>query len=364
MRVHLVTDCLCTGGGLEHIFQVARGLPDIRFTVFGKPGNAAHRFESLKNVEICGDGYKPALVLQRKPDLVHIHHLKPLLAFYSNPYRQYKVPILFTAHGLHIHKYEFMPGPVARLKYNLRFFLEKRLLKRADGIIAVSREDRVFMESRYGLTDVVYLTNGIDTAGIEPKTLSRNELRSKLNFPPDAFLFLTVARFDFQKGYDILLKAIHVLRNFLENRNVSFISVGGGDTFGEMRKMAAQLSISSYLNFLGERRDVYDIIQAADVFLLPSRWEGLPIVLLEAGLLETPVLASSTYGNREIIGQTNGILFDNLNVSDLAAKIKGVVNGDYDLAAHAAGLAAEVRHHYNLDNMLAGLHRLYRSLTD
>jgi glycosyltransferase involved in cell wall biosynthesis len=364
MRVHLVTDQLSTGGGLEHMYQIVRGMPDIQFGLFGQAGSGAGRFDNLDNVKICDRGFAPALVLQQKPDLVHIHHLRPLLSFFQNPLRRYKVPILFTAHGLHIHKYEFMPGLKARLKYLLRFCLEKYLFRRPDRIVAVSREDHGFLEVRYLLNNVGYLTNGIDAAGIGSATLTRKQLRQKLQLPAGAFLFVTVARFDFQKGYDILLEAVRAIKPFIEKRGVRFVWVGEGDEFDRLRQKADEWSVSKHIDFLGERQDVYDIIRAADVFLLPSRWEGLPIVLLEAGLLKTPVLASATYGNREIIGQTNGVLFDNLSVPDLTDKIKRIVNNDYALSARAANLHIEIQHHYTLQNMLTGLRHIYHTLPD
>ena len=138
MYIHLVTDRFHLGGGLEHIYQVVKGFPDIQFRVFANGGDreAIDKFQSLDNVEINDRGYEPSLVLAQKPDLVHIHHLKPLFSFFKNPFRSYAVPVIYTAHGLHIHKFEFYHSFNSKLKYFLRFHLEKYLLPRARTVIA------------------------------------------------------------------------------------------------------------------------------------------------------------------------------------------------------------------------------------
>jgi glycosyltransferase involved in cell wall biosynthesis len=366
MRIHLVTDRFHLGGGLEHIYQVAKGLKEIQFGIFAKPGtnSAYEKFSNMKNVEICNQGYSPDIVMEKEPDLVHIHHLKPLAAFFKKPGKKYNIPIFYTAHGLHIRKYEFYGSISAKTKYFLRFQLEKRILPKAKRIIAVSREDKHFLEEKYRLKNVTYLTNGIDFSAIphdkgsgESKTL----LRKELNLPEDDFLFITVARFDFQKGYDILIKAIAKIKDTLERTktNCRFVFVGDGSEFAGMKVLSQCLSVSPYILFLGGRTDVYDILKAGDVFLLPSRWEGLPIVLLETGLLNVPVIASDTYGNREVIKEGNGILFKNLDIEALAQVIMEVLQNKYDLAAFVKNLFQEIQINYSLEKMLSGLREIY-----
>lgn len=365
MVIHLVTDRFHLGGGLEHIFQVAAGLKDIQFRIFGQPGQreAVEKFKALNNVEICDKGYQPSVVLENKPDLVHFHHLRPLLAFYKNPFRKSKIPVIFTAHGLHIHKYEFSRSRRrARVNYLLRFFLEKRLLAKVDKVIAVSREDKTFLEEKYGLKNVTYIANGIDFSGLELKTgefSDKKSLREKLSLPVEEFLFVTVARFHFQKGYDILIKAIALAREKLRERRVRFVFVGDGPELEPMKRLSRELGVFPFIVFLGARTDVYEILKAGDVFLLPSRWEGLPIVLLEAGYLKVPAAASDTYGNREIIKKDSGILFKNLDIGALAGVIREVLDNKYDLDSYSENLYNEVLADYNLEKMLVGLRKVY-----
>lgn len=362
MLVHIVTDYFSVGGGIEHIYQVVKGLKDIEFGIFAKHGSAVEKFADLGNAKVYPRGYHPGYVMAEQPDLVHIHHLRPLFSFYNIPFKRYKVPVIFTAHGLHIHKYEFSNQVSNKMKYFLRFFLERAILKKADKIIAVSREDLEFLREKYHLQNVVYLTNGIDFSGIRAFSGSnKKKLREELHLPLDQFLFVTVARFDFQKGYDILIKAISHLKELLEQKekDIRFLFVGNGREFEKMKALSRDLSVSPYISFLGERNDVYKILKASDVFLLPSRWEGLPIVLLETGLLQIPVLASETYGNREILKEGRGILFKNEDIKDLELKIRKVIEGSCDLNQYSRKLLREVESNYNLQKMITGLKKIY-----
>ncbi len=370
MLIHLVTDHFNVGGGLEHIYQIARGMKDIHFGIFARPGPAVQKFLGLENAAAYDLGYEPGYVLENNPDLVHIHHLRPLCSFFKKPFTRYRIPIIFTAHGLHIHKYEFSASLTNKIKYFLRFHLEKRIFKRASRIIAVSREDQGFLEHRYRLGSVEYLTNGIDFTGIDRITATKEVLRSELQLPTDHLLFITVARFDFQKGHDILIKAISLIKNELQQKHikkVKFIFVGHGPEFEKMKRLTQGLSVDQFITFLGEHQDVYQVhnmVKASDLFILPSRWEGLPIVLLETGRLKIPVLASDTYGNREILAPNRGrgILFKNGDPQDLAAKIIGIINGKYDLLQCSQNLYQEVSANYNLPKMLFSLKNLYHSL--
>jgi len=360
MLVHIVTDNFSTGGGIEHIFQIVKGLPELDFKIFAGAGDMLAKFSGLANVETCSRGYSPALVLKTKPDLIHIHHLRPLLAFYRNPLARYEVPVIYTAHGLHIHKYEFPCSVLNRLKYKLRFVLEKYLFVRADQVIAVSKADRDFIRNRYKLNHVRYIANGIDPSRLE-EVQSQRKIGDEFQLPAKRILFITVARFNFQKGYDVLIRAIALIRDFLKEKNAKFLLVGDGETLPEMKKMSEQLQVADLVRFSGTRTDVYSLMKSADVLILPSRWEGLPIVLLEAGLLKIPVIASDTYGNNELLGQARGVMFENENVRDLAEKIKRTLNGEYKLAYHADNFYHFVNNNYSVTKMLAGLHDTYAS---
>ncbi len=365
LRIALVTDAFKTGGGLEHIFQIAKGLPDFRFGVFARPGAAIKQFEQLPHVEIFTNGYRPNNILRFKPDLIHIHHLKPLLAFYINIFQKHKIPVVFTVHGVHLHKYEFQKGPKSKIAGLLRLRLEKYLLHQVNRIIAVSESDGRFIQTRYSVRNITVIPNGIDLDKPETaNSASIADIRKLYELPEDGFLFLTVARFDFAKGYDILVKAISHFRKDPPNRKVMFVFVGGGRRFAQIKQLADQHGLGDLIKFTGEIVPVDPLMKACNVFVLASRWEGLPLTLLEAGLNRMPVIASDTYGIREIIrhGKT-GLLFPNGDIGALSNLLLQTAEGKHNLPLLAENLFNLVRTEYGLKKNLEKVRDLYYEMS-
>lgn len=360
-RVALLTDRFVVGGGAEHIYQIARGMPEVEFGIFADGGDDTARLDGLLNVRLFRSGYAPREVLRFNPDLIHVHHLRPLARLFLNPLQRYRMPVYFTAHGLHIHQYEFRKGPANALKYHLRFQLERYLFHRVDKMVAVSQEDRQFLEAAYRVSGCEYIPNGIDGSGIDKITLGKTALRRELGVAEDAWLFLMVARFPFQKGHDVLLAAIARIRDALRERGVQFVLVGDkGQRFKEIRALAETLGISDLVHFTGSRDDVYHFMKAGDLLLLPSRWEGLPITLLEAAVCRLPMLVSDTYGNREIVThRQSGLMFENENSAELAGRMLEILDGRYDLTQLAEAACRHTLAQYALPDMLLRLRKLY-----
>jgi glycosyltransferase involved in cell wall biosynthesis len=319
MKIALVTDKFSTGGGLEHIFQVCLGMPDVEFFVFGKDGPAKEKFGDLKNVTVVTEGYSARAIKRCKPDLVHYHHLKPLLGW-AVP----AVKTLFTVHGVHLHKYEFRKGLVSRCLWFARMRLEKFLYHRIDTMITVSKDDAAYL-TRFHKVRSITVFNGISFAPIDAIVMDKASLRLKLGLPQDKQIFLSVARFDFPKGYDILICAIAVLKKNGQIEGKAFVFAGDGEGQAEMRALAKTLGVLEDILFLGRRTDVYELLKATDVFVLPSRWEGLPITLIEALVARTPAIASNTYGISTVYREVNANihLFENENIEELAALLAG-----------------------------------------
>lgn len=362
MRVHILTDRFSTGGGVEHIFQLVKGLDRIRFVIYGGPGEAQKKFAGLKNVSVCTTGHPPLKRISRMPDLIHFHHFKPLFRF-AVWRRTFPVPVIYTAHGLHVRKYRYKKGWLSRILYGVRFVLERKIFSRLDLIIAVSRADRRFLLDRYGISPkkIRYQPNGIPVpseAAADPEVSAK--IRKEWKAGPGTKVFITVARFDFQKGYDILLPAIHQVSHQWEPGSLLFVLAGDGEEYKKIRRTAGKLGINRWVRFLGRREDVYRLLAAADVYVLPSRWEGLPIGIIEAGTMGVPVIASDTCGNREMLADRRGILFKNQDSADLAVKITGVLENRYDLDRLMRNLRKEVTTRYSIDRMIAGTGRLYK----
>jgi glycosyltransferase involved in cell wall biosynthesis len=357
MKIALVIDSFSVGGGIINLSRLAKGMPDVEFGIFARKGKHVQLFKELENVTVFDKGYTPNYIASFKPDLVHINHLKPLLGWFGRTSPQ-PIPVIFTAHGLHVHKYEFQNGILSKMKLVLRKNLEKFLFKKCSNIVAVSKADKKYLENHYGLTNVVYLPNGIDPEIISGSTKRESNF---VNFSKNSFVFLTIARFDFQKGYDILIEAISLVNNSLPE-NVCFVLVGGGPLIDEIKSRVKQRGLERRVIFMGEKVNNHHLWTSAHAFILPSRWEGLPTVILEAGLYKKPVIASATYGNTELIehGKT-GLLFPNEDVAGLEKRILEAINNYKPFLKMGENLYHLVTQDYNIEKMISRYRQLYES---
>jgi len=129
----------------------------------------------------------------------------------------------------------------------------------------------------------------------------RADTRFSLELDDHVPVVLAAARHEYQKGLDVLLDATALIRR--SHPNVMVLLAGrDGNRTAALRYQATRLGLDGNVRFIGARDDVPDLLVAADVFVLPSRWEGLPGAVIEAIALETPVVATDLPGVREVLG--------------------------------------------------------------
>jgi len=132
-------------------------------------------------------------------------------------------------------------------------------------------------------------------------TERRTRVRDALGIGDEGPIVLAAARHEYQKGLDVLLDAISLIRR--DHPDVTLLLAGrDGNRTAALRYQATRLGLDDNVRFLGKRDDIPDLMVAADVFVLPSRWEGLPGAVIEAMALETPVVATDLPGVREVLG--------------------------------------------------------------
>jgi len=145
---------------------------------------------------------------------------------------------------------------------------------------------------------VAVILSGVDTHRFR-KPLIDSRLRIDLGINEDALVVGTVARLVQQKGHQFLLAAIpDILRVYPK---VCFLLVGEGKLRQALEAQARELGIERSVIFAGTRRDTRELLGLMDLFVLPSVWEGLGIVILEAMAVGVPVIASNVGGIPEIV---------------------------------------------------------------
>ena len=280
MRRAYLIDRDSVGGGMEYI----------RRQIAAHPHDECRVFASVRGE--CTAGRMNAW----GADVVHANHLKALVQLFRNPFTRPRGKVVFTVHGIHLRKFDFLPKTLPnRIKRFLRLSLERRLYRKCDELIALTETDAADIRRLYG-TDL--------PVRVEPNAVGADELTqsaASLRYPPETFAFACIARFDFQKGQDILLQAIAQAQDKLRAYGRRTLLIGGGPTLEDMKGLADTSGISDIVEFAGEIPDAGVYMTCAKKLVAPSRWEGMPYLLLEAVARGASVIASDCPGNRDVL---------------------------------------------------------------
>lgn len=193
---------------------------------------------------------------------------------------------------------------------------------------------------------MVAVVNGIDINRFVFNTNSRTALRHQLNLESKKML-LAVGRLDKPKDYPNLLNAIAQLVNTRKDFKV-FIA-GDGPLKSELLSLVKRLEITDFVEFLGVRRDIPELMSAADFFVLPSAWEGFGLVVAEAMACKRVVVATDCGGVKEVVG-SNGFLVEPKNNDLLAQALNEALNlSNAECAEIGAGARQRIMDHFSLD---------------
>lgn len=199
----------------------------------------------------------------------------------------------------------------------------RRNISQVNYCIAISSKikELAIQSSVVKANNISVINNGIDISKIKA-TIAKEKVRVSLGFKNQDILLIQVGRFVPLKNQDISIKAISLIRDRFPNLHLLF--AGDGSTLQTVKALTKRLSLLDRVHFLGFRKDVRDLLGAADLFLLPSSFEGHPISLLEAFTNGLPAVCSNVNGISDTISlaPTSAKLVD---VRDEKALAKGIV---------------------------------------
>lgn len=242
-----------------------------------------------------------------RPDIVHSHSSKTgiLGRFAASAAR---VPtIVHTVHG-----FAFQSETRRSIKA-IYIFLERIAAKLTDKIIVLNETDATIARNIIGVPDdrIVLLENGVDARKYAPAEQSLRQRVRQLEFGVEErehVVIGMVGRLWFQKNPQCFVRAANKVIS--RRDNVSFFMIGDGEYKSELEHMINKFGTGSRIRIMGWRKDVSLLLKGIDIMVLPSRWEGLPLAILEAMSTAVPVIASDIPGNNHIIlDGINGRLF-------------------------------------------------------
>ncbi len=282
------------------------------------------------------------IIEREQPDLVHIHTWKAGFLGRLAAHRQ-GIPSLYTAHMWHF-------GPSVPLTWRIMGpKLERIASKWSESTIAVSDSGKAFA-AQYRIADpsrIVPIHNGIpDLPG--RCCPGANEIP----------VVVMVARFTPFKDHETMLRAFALVK-----RPARLRLIGDGPTRGDIERLIAELGIADRVELLGDRGDVAQQLCAADIFVLASHTEHLPISILEAMRAGLPVIASHVGGVPELVvhGKT-GWLVPAESISELARTLNDLIDDQEKRASFGRASRLWYEKHFLLGRMLDRTRELYAKI--
>ncbi len=292
-----------------------------------------------------------AILLLRKtideihPDIVHAH--SGAAGFLGRISLLGKFKTVFTAHG-----WSFTPGtPV--LRRMIAVVAERFASLFTDKIICVSNFD-YNLAKKYAILKEKYLVQIYNAVETPPNFI--REYKEKVEI-------LFIGRLAMPKNLPFFFKAFSDLPKDIQAKaNIKII--GDGPLMEEYKESAKRFDISSSVSFLGTttRSELGDYLQSADIFVLPTLWEGFPMTILEAMSYGVPVIASSVGGIPEIVNESVGALVGKKNTKGFTDKLSFLILNKEEREKRGQNARKLIEEKFTLQEMLGKTFTLYSDL--
>ncbi len=251
-------------------------------------------------------------------DVLHIHHLTFYNQSYDGVQRSRVKGVVLTEHSIYtLLKSTILQNSLQKAVHNASYFT------------TVSDEIKEYCVSTSGAEGdkIQVILNGVDTNLFRP----RSTIFLKQAIPAlsswQGKIAITVGRLHEAKDHQTMIRAIKLL--LTGGGELQLVIVGEGNLLGELERTIESLGLKHYVHLLGARTDVANLLPEADLFLLSSQTEGLPMVLLEAMSCGLPIVSSDVGGIPEVVQDgVNGLLTAPENPQLFADTIQSLLNSD------------------------------------
>lgn len=368
LRIVIILSELRPGGMERLVVHLAKGLSSRNIPTMviclGNPGELAEEFKNSQVLVRAIGSHSGRdvravwsigqLLREFKPSIINVHD------YSSAPYAAmagglfWKTPLLFTAHGLLYQGFEDLKN---RHRFFSIFFA---------GISAVSEAvSKRHQEYLNWKKPIQIIPNGVP--GFKKNETLRQKVRSEFGLGEKDVLFLAVGNPRPEKGFEDLIQATALLKSRADSQKTFKVAVAGKLTETPyctmLKEMLKKEDLNDYVSFLGFRKDTDALYNAADVFVLSSRSEGLPMVILEAMMAGLPVIATKVGGIPAMMGE-NGILVKSRDPEELSSAMNRCLFERDVVEKFAKKGNSLVSTRYGLDKMVDTYLKTYRALID
>ena len=304
-------------------------------------------------VEVSSRGYRAErrhlenVVRATRAQIVHTHGSR--VDVVDGPAaRRLGLATVSTLHG-------FTGGGVKNRLYE---WLQVRAVRRCDAIVAVAGPMTTRLRRAGVPTDRVHVIRNAWSPGKPP--LPRADARASLGLPQEGYRIGWVGRLTDEKGPDVLLAALALLRDV----PISVSFVGNGQREGALRRQALAQDLAPRITWHGPVETAGDLLGAFDLFVLSSRTEGTPIALFEAMAAGVPVVATDVGGVPDVVSNDSAWLVPADDPAALAAGIREAFGDPGGAQTRARAARARLATHFGLEQWLDAYERVYAVALD
>ena len=354
------------GGGESHVLDLVASLDKAVFepivlsftdgpmiTALQHMNIPAFVIESEKAFDISVWKKVKKFIQDQHIDIVHVHGTRANTNVLWAA-RSLGLPVVYTIHG-----WSFHDGlhPLAK---RLRIAAEKFITRKAQVNICVSESNRQTGIKAFSGFNGIVVRNGVNLQKFNGSALYP-DLRAEYGIPANKLLICFIARMTYQKDPVSMIKGFAAALKLVPDLHL--LMIGDGELKQAAVNMAAELGVENQVVFAGFRQDVPAVLHAADIYCLPSLWEGFPIGVLEAMAMGKAVIATDVDGTKEAIKDgENGLLVPSGNTEALASAIVKVATDSTLRLRLQQNAATAVATHFNVAGMTEKIAEVYKQL--
>ena len=257
--------------------------------------------------------------------------------------------VIYTAHGFHF----FKGAPL--LNWLIYYPVERFCARFTDKLITINKEDyeRAKKFSLRNDGNVYYVPGvGIDIEKIRNTKVDVQQKKKELGIPENIPVLLSVGELNKNKNHIVVLNAL----SKLQEKRFVYLICGRGILKEYLEEKIKELRLNNNVKLLGYRNDITEILKIANLFIFPSKREGLPVSLIEAMAAGLPAIASNVRGNRDLISKEN--LFE----PDDADALVRLIEKQLDNIENSKRSKVEYKNleQYSLQNVLKQMAGIYK----
>ncbi|HGF1449277.1 TPA: glycosyltransferase family 4 protein [Streptococcus suis] len=261
------------------------------------------------------------LVLKEEYDIVHTHTPVASAVVRLACKGIEKTKVFYTAHGFHFLK----GGPL--FNWLTYYPIEKFLSRYTDTLITINNEDFSIAQRKFKMKHL-YLINGVgvDLEKFHPVSVDEKlVIKKRLGLEVDKKYLICIGELNTNKNQILLINMMEAISK--QREDLVLLLVGSGQLENKLQQLVIDKGLEQFIQLLGYRKDIADLLRASDLALSSSKREGLPVNLIEAMATGLPLIVTDCRGNRDLVEDgKNGFIVNSNSINELIRITQEILN--------------------------------------